>query len=131
VQAAQQQERFAIFVEAPRCDEQYVSLNRRTQPYNRLVALPLALSELEARLSAQYYRQPAALASDIATIASNACTFNGDDSELAEDAAALAAYLTAVLQGQVRWLGGVGCACRLNSRSRAHCRFEKHMQCQF
>ena len=25
-QAAQQQERFAIFVEAPRCDEQYVSL---------------------------------------------------------------------------------------------------------
>ena len=36
-QAAQQQERFAIFVEAPRCEEQYVSLNRRTQPYNRLV----------------------------------------------------------------------------------------------
>ena len=39
-QAAQQQDRFAIFVEAPRCSETYVSLNRRTQPYNRLVSHP-------------------------------------------------------------------------------------------
>lgn len=43
--------------------------------------------------------------SDIATISANACAFNGEDSEIAEDAAALAAYLTAVLQGQVRLAG--------------------------
>lgn len=65
------------------------------------VALPLSLTQLGDRLRSGYYRQPAALACDIATIASNAAAFNGADSELADDAAALAAYLTLVLQGQV------------------------------
>lgn len=66
------------------------------------VALPLSLHEVSARLLSGFYRQPEALASDLATIAANAEAFNGEGSELAEDGAALAAYLTAVLQGRVR-----------------------------
>ncbi|KAL4448446.1 hypothetical protein ABPG75_005665 [Micractinium tetrahymenae] len=100
VEAAAKEDRFVLFVAAPEYDEVYVSLNRRSQPYNRLVALPLSLTQLSDRLRSGYYRQPAALACDIATIASNAATFNGADSELADDAAALAQYLTLVLQGQ-------------------------------
>lgn len=49
-------------------------------------------------------QQPEALASDLSTIASNAVAFNGERDVIAEDAAALAAYLSAVLAGQVRWL---------------------------
>lgn len=70
------------------------------------VALPLSLTEVGDRLRARYYRQPEALASDIETIASNAAAFNGEDSELAADAQALAEYLTLVLRGQVRALCG-------------------------
>lgn len=165
-----------LFVAAPEYDEIYVSLNRRSQPYNRLVsgvyvpahdctigllpscrglmaellgrgksammvavlgfpshpslaqqprrnprltatiasnaqvALPLSLTQLGDRLRSGYYRQPAALACDIATIASNASTFNGADSELADDAAALAAYLTLSLQGQVGGMQRLGSA---------------------
>ena len=51
--------------------------------------------------------KPCSPCSDIATIATNALAFNGEG-ELAEDAAALAAYLTAVLQGQVRFAGLLG-----------------------
>jgi hypothetical protein len=72
------------------------------------VALPLSLDDIMSRLRCGYYRQPPALAADIATLAANAATFNGADSPLAEDAQALAEYLTAVMQGQVRGLGGVG-----------------------
>lgn len=50
--------------------------------------------------------QPEALASDLATIASNAVAFNGEGDAIAEDAAALAAYLSAVLAGQVRRRSG-------------------------
>jgi hypothetical protein len=69
------------------------------------VALPLALHEVGARLQSGFYRQPAALAADLATIAANAVEFNGEGNLVAEDAAALAAYLGAVLEGQV---GGGG-----------------------
>ncbi|PSC70372.1 WD40 YVTN repeat-like-containing domain,Bromodomain isoform [Micractinium conductrix] len=100
VEAASKQDRFVIFVAVPEYDEMYVSKTRRSTYYNRLVGLPLALHQVGDRLRAGYYRQPAALAGDIATIASNAAAFNGEDSEIAEDAAALAGYLTAVLQGQ-------------------------------
>lgn len=72
------------------------------------VALPLSLTQLASRLRHNYYRQPAALASDIATIASNAIAFNGEDSEIAEDAAALAQYLTLVLHGEVGTRVGSG-----------------------
>ena len=72
----------------------------------RQVALPLSLCEVGARLASGYYRQPEAVQSDLATIAANAATFNGSADALAEDAAALAAYLTAVLHGQVRWWVG-------------------------
>jgi hypothetical protein len=65
---------------------------------------------VSARLLSGFYRQPEALASDLATIAANAEAFNGEGSELAEDGAALAAYLTTVLQGRVRegWSSGGG-----------------------
>jgi hypothetical protein len=70
------------------------------------VALPLSLDDIMSRLRCGYYRQPPALAADIATLAVNAATFNGADSPLAEDALALVEYLTAVMQGQVRGQGG-------------------------
>lgn len=69
-------------------------------PASGQVALPLGLHDVAARLRSGYYRQAEALASDVAAIAGNAAMFNGEDSELAEDAAALAAYLGAVLAGQ-------------------------------
>lgn len=71
------------------------------------MALPLALEQVSARLRSSYYRQPEALAADVATIAANAAAFNGEDSELAEDGSALAGFLTAVLAGQVRREWGV------------------------
>lgn len=37
LQAAAKEDRFVLFVAAPEYDEIYVSLNRRSQPYNRLV----------------------------------------------------------------------------------------------
>ena len=54
----------------------------------------------QARLHHNYYRQPAAVASDLQTIAANAATYNGASNELAADASALAHYLLAVLQGE-------------------------------
>lgn len=57
---------------------------------------------MAARLRSGYYRQPEALASDVTLIARNAAMFNGEEGELAEDAAALASYLGAVLAGQAR-----------------------------
>lgn len=54
--------------------------------YNRRVPLPLALTEVEARLSSLYYRQPAAVSQDLKVIYENAVSFNGADSVIAKDA---------------------------------------------
>lgn len=51
--------------------------------YTERVALPLALADVRARLEAGYYRQPAAVAHDAATIAANAAAFNGPESAVA------------------------------------------------
>lgn len=51
--------------------------------YTEQVALPLALRDLRERLLLGYYRQPGALAHDGVTIAANAVTFNGPDSDVA------------------------------------------------
>ena len=54
--------------------------------YNRRVPLPLALAEVEARLSSSYYRQPSAVSQDLRVIYENAASFNGVDSTIAKDA---------------------------------------------
>ena len=64
--------------------------------------LPLALRDLRDRLLAGYYRQPAALAHDAATIAANAAAFNGPDSALAARAQG-APYLIALYSGRGLW----------------------------
>ena len=100
VELAGHQDRFQIFVQAPGPGERYKSgALGRTEWYNRLVALPLSLSELSVRLLLCYYRQPAAVANDLATIADNAATYNGAGDDLAKDARALADYLLTVLEG--------------------------------
>ncbi len=45
LQAAVKEDRFVLFVAAPEYDEIYVSLNRRSQPYNRLVSGPRVRAE--------------------------------------------------------------------------------------
>ena len=65
------------------------------------MALPLGLDMLLRRLRCGFYRQPDALAGDLATLAANAAEFTGQGGELAEDAAALAAFVGEVLAGRV------------------------------
>lgn len=50
-----------------------------------MVALPLALETMIARLEEGYYRQAASILHDARVIASNAALFNGPGSELAAD----------------------------------------------
>ncbi len=51
--------------------------------YTAVVALPLSLADVAARLASGYYRQAPALQHDLRTLAQNAALFNGDGSELA------------------------------------------------
>lgn len=54
--------------------------------YNQIVALPMSLLIIQARLQHHYYRQAAAVQSDVQLIASNAATFNGQGSSIARNA---------------------------------------------
>ena len=54
--------------------------------YNCIVALPMSLLIIQARLIRHYYRQAAAVKSDAQLIASNAATFNGASSSIARSA---------------------------------------------
>lgn len=51
--------------------------------YNRVVPLPLSMSEVYERLLCSYYRQPEAVIHDIQTIVENAGLFNGEESDVA------------------------------------------------
>ena len=51
--------------------------------YNQIVALPMSLLIIQARLQHQYYRQPDALKHDAQLLASNAVAFNGQGSSIA------------------------------------------------
>jgi WD40 repeat protein len=101
VDAALGEERWAVFAAAPEADEAYRRDGAaRREFYNRRVALPLALLDLQRRLERGHYRSVAALEADAALIAANAAAFNGVGSDIAVDAAALARFLVAATRGE-------------------------------
>jgi hypothetical protein len=101
VDAALGEERWAVFAAAPEADEAYRRDGAaRREFYNRRVALPLALLDLQRRLERGHYRSVAALDADAALIAANAAAFNGEGSDIAVDAAALARFLVAATRGE-------------------------------
>lgn len=54
--------------------------------YNQVVALPMSMLIIQARLQNRYYRQVQAVQSDAQLIVSNAKTFNGSGSSIARQA---------------------------------------------
>ena len=51
--------------------------------YNEMVALPMALLIIQARLQNRYYRSPLAIKHDAHLLAANAAVFNGGGSSIA------------------------------------------------
>jgi len=88
-----------IFQVAPLRDDAYQSHRDVVEYYNQLVALPIGLMDIQARLDNGYYRRPAALQRDIALIAENAESFNGEDHEVSRAATKLSRFLAAVVDG--------------------------------
>lgn len=98
VEAAKQFD-WDIFQVAPLRDDAYQSHRDVIEYYNQLVALPIGLMDIQARLDNGYYRRPAALQRDIALIAENAVSFNGENHEVSRAATKLSRFLAAVVDG--------------------------------
>jgi len=88
-----------IFQVAPLVSDCYQSRRLIPEFYNQIVALPIGLADISARLQGNYYRRISAIKDDMSLIAKNAAEFNGDDSDIVEDAKRLVQYLSSVLDG--------------------------------
>ncbi|GAB4817147.1 hypothetical protein N2152v2_004193 [Parachlorella kessleri] len=103
-QQAAASERFELFAATPEWHECYQRYSAgtgqyRSEYYNRVVALPMSLADITARLQANYYHQQESAVSDIQLLVQNAATFNGEDSTISEDAQQLADCLIAAFEG--------------------------------
>lgn len=96
---ASKREAWELFQVAPLVNDCYESRRLIPEFYNQVVALPIGLADISARLQGNYYRRVAAVKDDISLLAKNAADFNGDDSDIVDDAKSLVNYLSSVLDG--------------------------------
>ena len=96
---ASKKDAWDLFQVAPLVNDCYQSRRLIPEFYNQVVALPIGLADISARLQGNYYRRTSALKDDISLIAKNAAEFNGDDSDIVDDAKQLVQYLSSVLDG--------------------------------
>eukprot|EP00884_Botryococcus_braunii_P018016 jgi/Botrbrau1/4899/Bobra.118_1s0013.1 len=90
--------KYELFVKSPGPRESHPGPNREVVYYNSVVALPLGLESVMERLTSGYYRQAAAVLHDISTIAKNATEYNGQGTEIADEAQELERTLRAAVQ---------------------------------